>query len=368
MRNLLKTLTQKPVAVFTAVLVGAAMVVVPTAMATSYTGTYTGNGKPQFNIYGNVSGIGEEKNFLRIGAKGSTPTAFTDSREVCSGEADLFVYVHNGAPEGYNDAKYNGSGIAKDTRVKVQLPASYNKNHTLSSTISASNAASVSDTTKLTCGSHEVSVKYVANSAYAWTEQGGSMKLNESVVSSGALIGTDKLDGKVPGCWEYRVWIKLTVKVEKKVVPEVKPSTGICKDLVLVKSEGRRVQASVVGEVSNATVTGYRIDFGDGTVVNERSASHTYANDQRYTVVGSVKIKYADGTEKWVSSSDCEESVKYVTPEQPEKPEKPVVEKPKTVLPELPKTGAAGLLLSAGGMGALGAFGHRFATVRRLKK
>lgn len=362
MRNLLKKLTQKSVAVLTAAVVAGALIATPTVSA--YTGTYTGGGKPQFNIYKDVQGVGDESDFVRIGAKGAAASQFTNSREVCEGEADLWVYIHNGAPEGYNTAAQNYSGIAKDTKLKVQIPSASGN---IAGTISASNAASVTDTAKIFCDSSEVSVKYVAGTAEAWTQKAGTMKLNDSVVTTGAPIGTNALDGKVPGCWEFRVWVKLTVKVEKKEVPVEEPSTAVCKDITKDVSS-RTVRVTVEGKTENATILGYKIDFGDGTVVTEKTASHTYAKDGKFVITGWINVKYADGTTKWISSDDCKAVVTFKTPEEPEQPEEPETPVTPEVPTEMPKTGAAGAIAMFTGVSAAGAAAHRYFTSRRFNK
>jgi hypothetical protein len=81
---------------------------------------YTANGQPQFNTYTSVENFGNEKDFLRVGPVGSKGSVSTNNFDVCkSGEAALYVYIHNGAPEGYNGTDNTGTGVAKGTKLNI---------------------------------------------------------------------------------------------------------------------------------------------------------------------------------------------------------------------------------------------------------
>jgi hypothetical protein len=165
--------------------------------------------------------------------------------------------------------------------------------------------------------------------------------LSDSIVTTGAAIGTNAPNGDVWGCWDQRVWVTLVVDVQEA------PSTGECKVANLETFEDRRVKVNVNGTVDNAQIIGYEIDFGDGTKSNQQSAEHTYAADGTFTIVTKVQVKFADGHTEWKTAEACTKQVTF-KPGQP-----PVVP---TVLPD---TGAGDMFGIFAGVTAAGAFLHR---------
>ncbi len=195
------------------------LVVAPTAQAYD-PAEYTGNGNPQFNVYTSVENFGNEKDFFRVGPVKGRGSQFSNSFDACSGEVQLNVYVHNGAPEGFNGENFNGTGVAKDTKVRVNLPTGTGKNFNSTAVISASNAASVSDGATIKCADKEVTMEYVPGSASIYTQPGGSRRLSDEIVKGGALIGAEEDNGIMPGCWEYRAYVSLVVKLKEVEKPE----------------------------------------------------------------------------------------------------------------------------------------------------
>lgn len=186
---------------------------------------YTGNGKPQFNTYTSVEGWGNEKDFLRVGSVDDKFAQTVNTKEACEGEVKVFVYVHNGAPEDLNGKGNDGSGVATGTKVKVAIPSTADKSQKLTAVISASNATSVTDDAFITCGNEKIKVEYVKDSAEVVSLKSAVRKLDNSIVGAGALIGTEKNDGVVPGCWEYRNYVTLRVKITKETTPPTPPVT-----------------------------------------------------------------------------------------------------------------------------------------------
>lgn len=182
---------------------------------------YKGNGKPVFNTYTDVPNVGSEKDFFKVGAVDATAAQMGNVLEVCEGKARFTTYIHNGAPESYNGADNTGTGVAKNTKLAISLQT--NGKQDSKAVISASNAPSVSDTATIKCGDHDIEVEYVEDSATIFTQQRGEQKLSNAVVSGGTLVGTYKDDGIVPGCWDYRVYVSVIVKVKKVEEPSVTP-------------------------------------------------------------------------------------------------------------------------------------------------
>ena len=167
---------------------------------------------PTFNSFTNVPGIGDERRFFT----GMYPngTVLTDPlAQVKQGdELTLQVYVHNGADPKYNES---GQGVARNTKVKVVLPNGAAKSQQATAYVSADNTqpTQVFDTLDFAAengGFFELD--YVEGSAHV---RGNHINttLPDSVVTTGATIGTDALDGNISGCFEKEVLVTLKVKV-----------------------------------------------------------------------------------------------------------------------------------------------------------
>ncbi|MDX1766202.1 MAG: PKD domain-containing protein, partial [Candidatus Saccharimonadales bacterium] len=223
---------------------------------------------PKFNIYDNtyVDGqyIGDESNFLRAGPVNDNFDVVNvyDPHSVCEGQADLWVYIHNGQTPGFNGDNYDGPGVAHDTRVKIGIPGVTAPTLTANALISASNADSEYDTVTINCGTHEIEMSYVPGTARGYSEARGNFAISDDIVSAnGVPIGSFADDGEVPGCWEYRVWVKITVDIEKYEEPEPVVSCDALNS-IFVDRDTRQLQAEA--SVENASVVSYDFDFGDG--------------------------------------------------------------------------------------------------------
>lgn len=194
------------------------LVVLPAVALASFspdrpTKVYNGPGtpgfdKPTFNSFTNVPNIGDERTFFNGMYPGGT--ALTDPlAQVQSGDVlTLQVYVHNDA-----DPSLGAAGVAKNTSVKVVLPSGIAKSQQASATISASNAASVSDTLDFGAANGGFfQLQYVPGSAHV---RGNyiNTSLPDSLVTTGATIGTNALDGNLKGCFQQEVLVTLQVKV-----------------------------------------------------------------------------------------------------------------------------------------------------------
>lgn len=339
------------------------------AAAIPYTGASTpALDHPGFNVYtglgSNNGGVINEPTDFFMGKEDGTTGYLSTVNSVCKDGTvfDLRVYVHNGASTGLND-NGNGTGVARGTKVRVALPTATASNFPLSSTISASNASSVTDGMTIDCGGNKVTMSYITGSAAQYTIPGGTQALSDSIVTSGAPIGTVKPDGNVWGCWDQRVWVTLKVKV---TATPVKPpvSNGSCKAVDVTTGDNRTVKATVNGSVSNATITGYKIDWGDGQTSNQQTDSHTYAKDGTFTIVTSVQVKFADGHSEWLSATACTKQVTF-KPGQP-----PVIVTPPT--PSTPttlvNTGPGSIAGIFAVTSLIGAMAYRVFLARRLSR
>ena len=120
------------------------------------------------------------------------------------------MYVHNNAADNLNL-------VATGTTAKFNVPTYSAKKIQIDGFLSATNAqpGTVFDQAIFTSDKN-FKLSYVPGSAkYTNNVFTGGVKLSDSVVNGGgALLGYDKLDGKIPGCFKYSGWVTFTVKAE----------------------------------------------------------------------------------------------------------------------------------------------------------
>ena len=339
-----------------------------TAHAIPYSGDTTPPAaSPAFNVFTGVPSEGNESDFFRGKVTGDTNASINEVKSTCeTGKRfTLRVYVHNGASKDLNG---NGSGasIAKDSKVKVNLKNTSAKSAFVpDATISSSNAGSVTDDMSITCTDGKVvNLNYVAGTAAQYTRT-GSKALSDSIVTTGAAIGTDSPDGNVWGCWEQRVYVTLTVEV--KEVPVVVPTSAVCKiedgAFAIIDNKKRTVSGKIKPELTNATVLEYAINWGDNSAVTKsQSGTHSYAADGKYTIQASIKVRLNDGTIKTLTEN-CSTVVEF------EAGKPPVVVPPTVATPTtLVKTGPASMFSIFAITSILGAVLHRAYAARKASQ
>ncbi|MDB5177809.1 MAG: exported protein of unknown function [Candidatus Saccharibacteria bacterium] len=167
-----------------------------------------------FNSITNNPNIGDERNFVGIRESG-TSTTWTDNMNVEKGkEYTVRVYVHNNAAANLNK-------VAQDVTAKVNLPTTTGKSIQVDGLISSSNASPTEVWDQANFKSNEdFNLAYVAGSLKFENNAFGAAgtAIPESVfTNAGAKLGYDKLDGKIPGCFQYAGY--LTFKVKPQFAP-----------------------------------------------------------------------------------------------------------------------------------------------------
>lgn len=169
---------------------------------------------------------GDERAFFTLKDNSNTAAGgFAHNVTVHDGETVLLrLYVHNNAASDLNGANLDGTGVAKNTQVRVWLPSVSDSTMRANAYVSADNATpqTVSDSSDLTSGnSSKFTLQYVPGSAVAYNNFAGTsgLKLNDSIVTTGAKIGEAKADGIVPGCFDYVNVVTLQVKVHMATTP-----------------------------------------------------------------------------------------------------------------------------------------------------
>ena len=190
---------------------------------------------------------GDEKDFVGIREVGSN-AKWTNNMKVQNGkEYYVRLYVHNNAASNLNL-------VAENVVAKLNVPTTTAKNVTVQGQISASNAKPNTVWDEATFSSdNDFNLAYVAGSALFENNGMGTTKLPDSIVNNtGAKLGYDKLDGKIPGCFQYAGYV--TVKVKAQVSqPQEKTNIDLAKT-VRNKTNGEKSWTETVSAKGGDTV------------------------------------------------------------------------------------------------------------------
>lgn len=172
-----------------------------------------------FNSITNNPAYGDERNFFRI-KDAATSGTYTDELKVEPGKTYRgYIYVHNNASKVLNDAAHDYKGIALNTQLRVSLPNSVTPGTKarINAYITADNAQpkQVWDEAYMTADS-AVAIRYVPNSAkYYNNGPTNGATIADSFLTTGAPLGFDSLNGRLPGCNEYSGYILFDFVVDK---------------------------------------------------------------------------------------------------------------------------------------------------------
>lgn len=162
-----------------------------------------------FNSITNNPNIGDERNFVGI-REATAPNVWHDEIQVERGkEYVVRMYVHNNAAANLNK-------IAENTTARFTLPTATGRSVQVDGSITASNASPQMVYDHATFkGAEDFNVAYVPGSLKFENNVFGpnGTALPETIFDQrGALLGYDKLDGKIPGCFEYDGYVSFKVK------------------------------------------------------------------------------------------------------------------------------------------------------------
>ena len=208
---------------------------------------------------------GDERDFVGIREKG-TQNAWSNNVKIQSGkEYYVRMYVHNNAAANLNL-------VAENVTAKMNVPNNTAKSITVDGLISSSNAKpnQVWDNATFTSDTN-FNLTYVSGSALyennsVGSKAKGGAKLSDSIVTNtGALLGYDKLDGRIPGCMQYAGYVTILVKANS-----VEPASSIDIAKTVRKIGGEKVWSETVNANSGDTVE-FQIDAknsGSATINN----------------------------------------------------------------------------------------------------
>lgn len=273
-----------------------------------------------FNSITNNPNYGDERNFSIVKDAASTSTA--DWKDTLTVEANkeylIRIYVHNNAAD-------NLKLVATNTRASVNLPTVTAKSIEINSFISADNANPLKIWDQVTLQSDkEFNLVYVAGSAkYTNNLFTQGIPLGEDLFTSpGALLGYEKLDGKIPGCFKYSGYVTFRVKpqfakeadftMSKQVRKHSTGSGGWAESyaaqpgekvdfLVKYANTGQTTQKDVV--VKDVLPTGLTYVPGSTVLANGNYPAGKVVSDNIVTTPGLNIGTYAPDSSAWVRFS-----------------------------------------------------------------
>lgn len=164
-----------------------------------------------FNSITNNPAVGDERNFVVVkDAANTADGGWQDNITVQPGKEYLVrVYVHNNAASSLNLT-------ATNTRVKASVPTTTGKNVSISGFVSADNATPGEIWDDISFNSTQnFNLAYVPGSAEIWNNgyaKNGASLPDSIVTSTGAQVGYEGANGKVPGCFQYANYVYFKVK------------------------------------------------------------------------------------------------------------------------------------------------------------
>lgn len=171
--------------------------------------------------------IGDEKNFVAAKVSGADVSTWNaNTIDVKDGETyTIRLYVHNNNPKG-RDA------VAEGVKATFSIPTTVSNSQTIVGYLDASNATTNRLWDEVTLKANEnVYLEYVPGSAKFnnKSEAGQERVFNipDSVITSGATLGYDAMDGKIPGCYQYSGVLTIDVKVHSSVAAKVSKQVRI---------------------------------------------------------------------------------------------------------------------------------------------
>ena len=169
-----------------------------------------------FNSITNNPNIGDERNFVGI-REATAPNVWHDEMQVERGkEYVVRMYVHNNAASNLNK-------VAENTTARFTLPTTTGREVQVDGSITASNASPQMVYDHATFkGAEDFNVAYIPGTLKYENNVFGAngTALPETIFDQrGALLGYDKLDGKIPGCFEYAGYVSFKVKPQFAETP-----------------------------------------------------------------------------------------------------------------------------------------------------
>ena len=355
------------------------------------------------------STIGDEKNFVgaRLDNGNHGASNVWNGNEITAENGKTYIvrlYVHNNNPKG-TDA------VATGVTTSFVIPETTGKSVEVNGVINSTNATPSKYWDNVVFKSNSnFHLEYVNGSALLENNgigANGGVKLSDEIISKGVKIGYDKLDGNIPGCYQYASYVTVKVKavfddsiVEKQVSKTGESGTWTesinanIGDTVYYRIHYKNTSGNTVDSVAIKDVLPTNMEYVKGSAVLYNATNPNgiarddtvntkgvyvggYAdNGDAYLVFAAkiVDVNLACGQNKlvnWgqvtVNGKVTQDSADVIvaktcaenTPEEPVEPSTPEV---------LPKTGPASVVVTALGLGSVvTAAGYYIASRKALR-
>lgn len=336
---------------------------------------FTTSSTPVFNnICGVPEGINNEANFVRIRQNVNGNDMNNNSNPAYSigtlsatcntgTKFDVWNYLHNDASsnDNPNTNPSNPSAVAKNVQEDLAAQFGVGSHFNFSDTITASNAATVTDSASLNCGNQQVNLSIVPGSVHIYSAPYNSWQNlpTNTVNGSGAnvplTVGSPIMgSGQMWGCWNYRIVIVYQVQTTV-VAPKVTPPT--C-NLLTLESQGQVAKIEGLNyTANNSTITGATINFGNGVSQNLSLAQlqslspntpyiYNYPISGAYTVRATMQTNMGSVTSNQCTAVISTTSASTSTPSTPTTP--PVTTTSTTITPTPTTTTPPSQLINTG--------------------
>lgn len=292
MRSILRTLpyiSTKPLMLMMAF--GVSMVITsfvfantgPERPTKAYQDNNTSFAYPTFNSITNAPQYGDERDFLRSTKAGSGQDATDNTTNVADGDVvTVYTYYHNNASQAGNA---DGSAVAKDVSVNIDLPSNAGKQQEIAGYITASNTIpnQIWDTARIS-GSEDFTLEYVPGSAKL-VNSGLNTALSDEIINNGAQIGSHGLDGRVKAGFDYVGTVSFELKINM-----VRPNPADIALAQQVRVAGSDDWASSVDAEPGDTLE-YRVAIANSSDRHLNSVQiHAQLSDDLNYVAGSTKL------------------------------------------------------------------------------
>ena len=272
-----------------------------------------------FNSISKNQVIGDEKNFVGAKVAGANVATWNaNTIDVKDGETyTIRLYVHNNNPKGRN-------AVATGVKATFSLPTTVAKSQTIVGYLDSSNATPNRYWDEVTLNASEnIYLEYVPGSAKFnnRADEGNgaerTFNLPDSVITSGATLGYDAMDGNIPGCYGFSGVVTIDVKVHSSVAAKVSKQVRIkgSKDwsesveakvgdeveyqieYVNLLSEDvkdvmiRDVLPTNVEYVQNSTYL-YNANYQSGVLLKDNTVTTTGINIGSYSAKGNAYVRF----------------------------------------------------------------------------
>ena len=353
------------------------------------------------------SKIGDEKNFVGAKVAGQTVDEWNaDEITVKDGETyTIRLYVHNNSPKGMDK-------IAEGVKATFSIPTTVSNKLTIVGYLDSSNANPKRYWDEIVFKSDKnFYLEYVDGSA-KYTNAIGEFKLSNDVIISGAMLGYEQMDGKIPGCYQYDGVVTINVKAHESVAAKVSKTVRIkgtktwnevvdakvgdeveyqIEYVNLLSDEVanvmiRDVLPSNVEYVQNSTYL-YNSNYKNGVLLKDNTVTTTGINIGAYSAKGNAYVRFtgkvvdknmACGSNQlvnWASATinevvykdDASVLVEKVCKDEPKEPETCITNPNLPGCKTIPETGAGMIITGTIGAGSVTtALGYYIASRKKL--